>query len=179
MSVRYSEIRDNLRTGDLVSWKAGKVNSFFTLILKIYQKILKPKSVHVGIVFIIGDRTFVVEARPPAIRIYPLSVMEDFYLISANIPEENNDIDFLLREVGVSYGILDLLRGLLFADGKNNKEIYCSELGSLYYEAINVLDTSKYEDAWRTPDNLIEAICDITGSKPIHVKIDRGNLNAV
>lgn len=179
MSVRYSDIRDSLRTGDLVSWKAGKVNSFFTAILKIYQKILKPKSVHVGIVFVVGGRTFVVEARPPVVRIYPLSRMEDFYLIRTNIPDDKANVDFLLQEVGVEYGILDLIRGLLFADGKNNKQQYCSELGSLYYEVVNILDSSKYDEAWRTPDNLIEAMCEITGSDPIHVKIDRGNLNAV
>lgn len=179
MSVRYSEIRDTLKTGDLVSWKAGKVNSFFTAILKIYQKILKPKSVHVGIVFVIGGRVFVVEARPPQIRIYPLSRMEDFYLIRTNIPDNKNDVDLLLTEVGIEYGVFDLIKGILFGEGKNNKEIYCSELASIYYEFVQLLDTTKYEDAWRSPDNLIEAICEITGSEPIHVKIDKGNLNAV
>jgi len=179
MSIRYSEIRDTLKTGDLVSWKAGKVNSFFTLVLKIYQKILKPKSVHVGIVFVIGGRNFVIEARPPQVRIYPLSKMEDFYLIRTNIEESNANVDFLLTEVGVEYSILDLFRGLLFSDGKNNKQIYCSELDALYYEAVKLLDAEKYDEAWRTPDNLIEAVCKITGSTPIHVRIDRGNLNAV
>lgn len=179
MSVRYSEIRDTLKTGDLVSWKAGKVNSFFTAILKIYQKILKPKSVHVGIVFVVGGRTFVVEARPPVVRIYPLSRMEDFYLIRTNIPDDKANVDFLLQEVGVKYGILDLIRGLLFADGKNNKELYCSELASIYYEDIGTIDVNKFPEAWRTPDNLIEAVCDATGSSPIYVEIDKGNLNAV
>ena len=179
MSVRYSEIRDTLKTGDLVSWKAGKVDSFFTAILKIYQKILKPKSVHVGIVFVVGGRTFIVEARPPVVRIYPLSRMEDFYLIRTNIPDDKANVDFLLQEVGVEYGILDLIRGLLFADGKNNKELYCSELASIYYEHIGTLDVNKFPEAWRTPDNLIEAVCDATGSSPIYVEIDKGNLNAV
>lgn len=179
MSVRYSEIRDTLKTGDLVSWKAGKVDSFFTAILKIYQKILKPKSVHVGIVFVVGGRTFIVEARPPVVRIYPLSRMEDFYLIRTNIPDDKANVDFLLQEVGVEYGILDLIRGLLFADGKNNKELYCSELASIYYEDIGTLDVNKFPEAWRTPDNLIEAVCDATGSSPIYVEIDKGNLNAV
>ena len=179
MSVRYSEIRDTLTTGDLVSWKAGKVNSFFSAILKIYQKILKPKSVHVGIVFVVGGRTFIVEARPPVVRIYPLSRMEDFYLIRTNIPDDKANVDFLLQEVGVEYGILDLIRGLLFADGKNNKELYCSELASIYYEDIGTLDVNKFPEAWRTPDNLIEAVCDATGSSPIYVEIDKGNLNAV
>ena len=179
MSVRYSEIRDTLKTGDLVSWKAGKVDSFFTAILKIYQKILKPKSVHVGIVFVVGGRTFIVEARPPVVRIYPLSRMEDFYLIRTNIPDDKANVDFLLQEVDVEYGILDLIRGLLFADGKNNKELYCSELASIYYEDIGTFDVNKFPEAWRTPDNLIEAVCDATGSSPIYVEIDKGNLNAV
>lgn len=179
MSVRYSEIRDTLKTGDLVSWKAGKVNSLFSAVLKIYQKILKPKSVHVGIVLVIGGRVFVVEARPPQIRIYPLSRMENFYLIRTNIPEDKNDVDLLLTEIGVEYGLFDLVRGIVFADGKNNKEMYCSELASIYYEDVGTLDVNKFPEAWRTPDNLIEAVCDATGSSPIYVEIDKGNLNAV
>lgn len=179
MSVRYSEIRDTLKTGDLISWKAGKVNSFFTAILKIYQKILKPKSVHVGVVFVAGKRVFVVEARPPQIRIYPLSRMEDFYLIRTNIPDDKNNVDLLLAKVGVKYGLFDLIKGILFGKGKNNKRIYCSELASIYYESVQLLDTTKYKDAWRSPDNLIEAICEITESEPIYVKIDKGNLNAI
>lgn len=179
MSVQYSEIRSSLKTGDLVSWKAGKINSFFTVILKLYQKIFNPKSVHVGIVFVIGGRIFVVEARPPQIRIYPLSRMEDFYLIRTNIPDHKNDINLLLTKVGVKYGLVDLIRGILFGKGKNNRFLYCSELASVYYETIELLNTSKYENAWRSPDNLIEAICEITGSEPIYVKIDKGNLDAV
>ena len=177
MSSLYSEIRDSIKTGDLVSWKAGKVNSVFTFILYLYQKILKPKSVHVGIVLVIGGRVFVVEARPPAVRIFPLSMMEDFDLIHTNIPYEQNDIDFLLKELGAPYKALDVLKGLFYLDN-DRRIVYCSELGDMYYKKIKYLPEGYY-DAGRTPDQLVEAIIEVSGNKLIHVKIDRGNLNGI
>lgn len=179
MSIRYSEIRDTLKTGDLVSWKAGKINSLFSFVLKIYQKILKPKSVHVGIVLCLGGRIFVVEARPPAVRIYPLSMMDDFYLVKTDIPFEQNNIDFLLREVGVPYGVFDLIQGLLNLDN-DHSEVYCSELCDIYYREIKYIpETEDDYPAGITPDLLLETIIEISGNKPIHVTIDRGNLNAI
>lgn len=178
MSSLYSEIRSDIKTGDLISWKAGKVNSIFSFILYVYQKILKPKSVHVGIVVNdIGGRLLVVEARPPAVRIFPLSMMEDFYLIKTNIPYEQNDIDFLLKKLGVKYGALDVIKGLFYLDN-DRERLYCSEIADLYYKHIKYLSEGYY-DAGRTPDQLVEAIVEVSGNKPIHVKIDRGNIHAV
>lgn len=177
MASRYSEIRDTIKTGDLVSWKAGKINSIFSFILYVYQKILKPKSVHVGIVVNIGGRLLVVEARPPAIRIFPLSMMENFYLIRTNIPEEQNNIDLLLQEIGVPYSAWDVAKGLFYLDN-DTSNIYCSELGDIYYKGIKYLPEG-YWDAGRTPDQLVEAIVDVSGNEPIYVEIDRGNLHAI
>jgi hypothetical protein len=177
MSSNYSEIRDSIRTGDLVSWKAGKVTSFFGLVLYLYQKILKPKSVHVGIVMTLGGRLFVVEARPPAVRIFPLSCMDDFYLVRTNIPFEQNNIDFLLKEIGVPYGVIDLILGI--ANLYNDKDqVYCSELCDIYYKEIKYLPEDK-ESTGSNPDQLLEAVIEKSGSKPIYVKIDRGNFHAI
>ena len=178
MSSLYSEIRDSIKTGDLVSWKAGKINSIFTFILYVYQKILKPKSVHVGIVVNdIGGRLLVIEARPPSVRIFPLSMMEDFDLVRTNIPFEQNNIDILLREVGVPYEAIDVLKGLFYLDN-DRKHLYCSELADIYYKEIKYLSEGYY-DSGRTPDQLLEAIIEVSGNKPIHVKIDRGNYNGI
>jgi len=178
MSSLYSEIRDTIRTGDLISWRAGKVNSIFTFILYLYQKILKPKSVHVGIVVNdIGGRVLIVEARPPCVRIFPLSLMEDFDLIRTNIPYEQNNIDLLLEKVGYPYKALDVAKGLFYLDDDKNA-LYCSEIADIYYKAIKYLPEGYY-DAGRTPDQLVEAIIEVSGNKPIHVKIDRGNLHAI
>lgn len=178
MSLLYSEIRDTIKTGDLVSWKAGKINSLFTFILYVYQKILKPKSVHVGIVINdIGGRLLIVEARPPAVRIFPLSMMEDFDLIRTNIPYEQNNIDILLEKIGFPYKALDVAKGILYLDN-DHKQLYCSELADIYYKAIKYLSEGYY-DAGRTPDQLVEAIIEVSGNKPIHVKIDRGNFHGI
>lgn len=177
MAVLYSEIRDTIRTGDLISWKAGKINSVFALILKLYQKIFKTKSVHTAIALHIGGRVLVVEARPPVIRIYPLSKLDNFYLIRTNIPDEQNDLDILLQEIGVPYSALDVLKGLLYLD-RDKTEIYCSELCDIYYKSINYL-SEDYFDSGRTPDQLLEAVLEVSGSEPIKVIIDEENLTEV
>lgn len=177
MSSNYSEIRETIKTGDLVSWKAGKIKSFFGLVLYLYQKILKPKSVHVGIVLNLGGRLLVVEARPPAVRVFPLSCMDDFYLVRTNIPYEQNNIDFLLRAIGVPYGVLDLILGILNLDNSHS-QVYCSELCDIYYKEIKYLPEDN-EFTGGTPDQLLEAVIEKSGSKPIYVKIDRGNIHAV
>ena len=179
MSLLYSEIRDSLKTGDLVSWDKARVNSIFGFILKLYQKILRPKSVHVGIVANIGGRIFVVEARPPCVRLYPLSLLENFYLVRTNVKEENTNLDFLFKEIGIPYKAWDVIKGVIFHADNDTKAIYCSELAKLYYVEIKYLDKDKYEDSGSSPDSILNAICEVSGNKPVYVEIDRSNLNAV
>lgn len=178
MSVLYSVIRGGLKTGDLVSWKTEKITSFFTFVLYIYQKILKPKSTHVGIVINIGGRILVVEAIPPAVRIYPLSMLDNFYYINTNVKQKNSNLDILLREVGVSYGAFDLIKGILL-NNKDGDELYCSELAFNFYNEVGLLNDIKYENAGRLPDDLIKAIEEVTGKTFTYVTIDKENLDII
>jgi uncharacterized protein YycO len=178
MSSLYSEIRGTIKTGDLVSWKAGKINSIFDFILYVYQKILKPKSVHVGIVINVGGRLMVVEARPPAVRIFPLSMMENFDYVKTNIEEKSSNLDFLLRDVGVPYELMDVLKGIIL-ESKGKDELYCSEQCYNFYKEVGLLADDKYIHAGRLPETLVEAILKATGNTFQHVIIDREHLDAV
>lgn len=175
MTVLYSKIRDEIRTGDLLAWKTTRINSFFDFVLFLYQKILKAEFTHVGIAFKEGDRLFLIEATPPAVRIYPVSMTDDFYVLFNNIETRPSHIDLLLKNVGKKYSLFDLLRSILKL-GNSTSEYYCSELAAMYYNSIGFIHDI---DAGLTPDSIIKAIANETKSKPLFVKNDRGNLTEV
>lgn len=178
MTLLYSEIRDTLKTGDLVSWKAGKIRSIFDIILFLYQKILRVKSVHTGIIVKIGDRFFVVEARPPAVRLYPLSKMDDFYLLKLDLEEDHEDYNRLFRQIGVAYGYIDLLKGIL-GFKNSSKKLYCSEQCTRFYVERGYFPYEVYNEAARIPDTLLKVAERISGKKLQFVHIDRENLTEV
>lgn len=178
MAILYSEVRNTLKTGDLLSWKAGKIKSVFDIILFFYQKILKTKSVHTGIVVKIGDRIFVAEARPPSVRLYPLSKMGDFYLLKLDLKDDNDDYNKILREMGVPYGYIDLLKGIL-GFKNSSKELYCSELCAKFYVEKGFFPSYIYKEAARVPDSLINVAESVSKKKFEFVHIDRENLTEV
>lgn len=175
MSSLYSEIRDSLSTGDLVSWNHVKPTSIFSFILYLYQKLLKPKSVHVGVIVKIADRLLVVEATPPEVRIFPLSRMDNFHILRTNVKQTPYLLDILFKKVGNKYTISNLIKGILGFNAGGN-ELYCSELANLFYVETGYLDNELYPDSYRTPDDLIDALLKISSNELILVRVDQGNL---
>ena len=175
MTELYSKVRQELKTGDLLAWKTTKINSFFDFVLFLYQKILKAEYTHVGIVVKEGNRYFLVEATPPVVRLFPISLCDDFYHFSLDIDYKSSQVDLLLRAIGKKYGLIDLIRSILRL-GNDPSEYYCSELASRFYNDIGYIDD---ETAGLTPDKIIEAVTKDNQIKPTFVKIDKGNFNGV
>ena len=177
--MKYSEIRDQLRTGDLVSWKINKLDSIFSFILYLYQKILKPRSVHVGVVLKMNGRLFVVEARPPCVRLYPLSMMEDFSYVPVGLPENDKHVDYLLENMGVSYSLVkDYIRGKLGLKRTTNG-LYCSEEAFAFYVKVGMFKEEEFGKIGVLPDSIIEAVMKKTGGDFIDVVVDKENLTRI
>lgn len=171
MANLYSKVRHDIKTGDLIAWKTTKITSFFTFVLYLYQKILGADFTHVGIAFREGDRLFVLEATPPAVRLHPLSLSGDFYHIPVSYDQQSSQIDYLLLTLGREYSIFDLLRSM-FKLGNDNSDYYCSELCADFYNAVGYINN---EWAGVTPDSLVNEVVKTSGTSPIFVKNDRGN----
>ena len=167
----YSKVRHEIKTGDLIAWKTTKITSFFTFILYLYQKILKAQYTHVGVAVREGDRIFVLEATPPVVRLFPLSLSGDFYHIPTKFDRKSTQLDFLLLTLGRKYSLLDLIRSS-FKFGSDNADYYCSELCADYYNAIGHINN---EWAGETPDAIVHEILKVNQNEPIFVKNDRGN----
>lgn len=181
MTLLYSKTREELRTGDLLAWKIVKIKSLVDLVLYLYQKILGAKYSHTGTVIRFGDRIFLMEASPPFVRIYPLSMLESFYLIKTNLNVEN-EVDInnhyynsLLKHSGKAYSLTDMVRGI-FDMKPNDDTLYCSELCLKFYRDIGYTTS---EIAGITPDTIIEEIVKLSGNQPVFVTIDREALNAI
>lgn len=173
--VLYSQKRQDFKTGDLLAWKTVRIRSFFDFVLFLYQKILKADYTHVGIVFKEGNRYFIVEATPPAVRLFPISMTEDFYYIPTDIETKPSHVDLLLSNLGKKYSLIDLVRSM-FRLGNNTSDYYCSELANSFYN-----DVGYYHDldAGLTPDSLVDAVRKASGKEPIFIKTDKGNLDGI
>lgn len=171
MANLYSKVRSEIKTGDLIAWKTTKITSFFTFILYLYQKILNAQYTHVGVAIREGDRIFVIEATPPVVRLHPLSLSGNFYLIPTKFERRSSQLDFLLLTLGREYSIFDMIRSM-FKFGSDNSDYYCSELCADYYNAIGHIDN---EWAGETPDSIVREVLKVNQNEPIFVKNDRGN----
>ncbi len=172
MSVKYSDIRNTIQTGDLLAWDIKKIGSVSDLVLKAYQKIFKANYSHVGVAVILGGRVFVVEATLPVVRLYPLSRKPDFYIVPCSIETKNTYIEYLFDKLGDAYSLFDLIKACFGISGVNS-EFYCSELAGGFYKYIGLLDN---EDDGKLPQTLVDSVVKATGKDPVFVTIDGGNI---
>ena len=176
MSELYSKIRSDIRTGDLLAWKTTKITSFFSLVLFLYQKILKAKYTHVAIALRLGDRVFIVEATPSMTQMVPLSGCDEFYLLKAGVVENDKVINTLLRDITKPYGLLDLFKAMVGIKGSRD-DLYCSELVNNFYSDIGYI--SEDLNIGFTPDTAVKYMTTRLNTEPTHVKVDTGAFDGV
>jgi hypothetical protein len=99
----YSQIRDTLKSGDLVFTSHSKWNSFYNLQVMLVRLASLSEFSHVGVVVEIGKRVFIAESVSPLVRLIPLSNYADegFYVSPTNTPMSEGELEFLMSKVGV------------------------------------------------------------------------------
>jgi hypothetical protein len=168
----YSEIRPKIRTGDLLAWEVTTISSALDLALLAYQKIYKTNISHVGMAYVFGDRVFCLEATPPAVRLIPLSMLDDFSLLQANIDWKPSYDRVALKYIGRDYSLTDHLKGMMHFK-TSDKELYCSELLSRIYRDIGLVPSLEADS---TPRGLAREVKKVVGGDFIFVNIDKGNI---
>lgn len=172
MVTLYSNIRSEIKTGDLLIWKTTQIEDFFDLFLFLYQKIFGAMYTHMAIAVRWDNRVMMVEAAPPASRLFPVSRARSFYWIPVGIEAHESQIEYLLSQLGRKYSLWDLVRSK-FKLKRSLEEDYCSDLASEFYNEIGYIND---DNAGLTPDSMVAAIMKASGQEPIFVKMDRGNL---
>lgn len=124
---KYSEIRQNIRSGDLLAWSHRGVKSWRDLKIWFVRLFTRSEYTHVATAWVIGGRVLVIEAVMPLVRIYPLSKLGNFYWSPMNSPWLNSTEENALSYVGCKYSQIQAMQAP-FMEPPRDDLFECAEL---------------------------------------------------
>jgi hypothetical protein len=127
--MKYEEIRENIKSGDLLGWSHRGWKSFHDIKIQLVRFFTQSEYSHVGTAWVIGSRVFVIEAVVPLVRIYPLSKLESFYWVQMNASWYKSTEARALEKVGYKYSEVEALRGFLKLK-MDTSTFQCAELAA-------------------------------------------------
>lgn len=135
--MRYSEYRDQIKSGDLLAWSTKGVHGFMDIVTNIIRFVTQSEYEHVGIAWVISGRIFVIEAAFPNVRIRPLKPHTPFYIVPMNIEWDQTKEEFLLSKIGASYSVWKAITSV-FVKLPINQEWQCAQLAAEFYKSCNI-----------------------------------------
>lgn len=164
--MKYSEIRDTIKSGDLVAWsKGGTWDSWANFQRNMVRMGTMSEYTHVGIVYVVGGRVFVIDAVQPHVRIFPLSRLTPFRYIRTPFFPSEPDVEFLLAKVGEDYSIWEAIKAAFTKDTNNPKYIQCAKLAN---EFLGRFD-KRYLELFDTPGAVVTFTLDNYQTEEIHI----------
>jgi hypothetical protein len=163
MTVLYKDVRDQIKTGDLLIWKKDKVKFFSNLFLSLVRIFTRSEFAHVAIAWRVRDRLFVIEATMPQVRIYPVSSFDEFYHIPMELDPTEEQLDYLLEKVGLDYSLKHAVWGYLGSKLDDTDEWQCAELATRFYNRLGL----NLSETW-TPTKLVNSIL-VSGEKTLRL----------
>jgi len=157
--MKYSEYRDQIKSGDLLAWSTKGVHSFMTLVTNFIRIVTQSEYEHVGVAWVVGGRVMVIEAVFPNVRVRPLSNRESFYTVPMDIEWDPVKEEFLLGKVGASYSIWKALTAV-FVKLPVNQDWQCAQLAREFYlsSGVNLGDVC-------TPASIVEQALALDGKE--------------
>ena len=148
-TVSYNLIRDKMQTGDILFFESdGSILNW------IVSKWTKSEYIHVGMVFKIARRVFILEALPfKGVRMIPLSTRLPFVFCPMKLDWNPLASDVAFKNVGKKYSFFDLIR-VAFNKRPNNSGFICTEYLREIYKQLDV-DISEWD---LTPKSLFERL---------------------
>jgi hypothetical protein len=98
----YTSNRERIKSGDLIALTHKKWGSLYDLQVQAVRLGTESEYSHVGLIWEIGGRLFVIESVVPFVRILPLAhyAKEGFYWLSMNAPISDDELEFAMDDVG-------------------------------------------------------------------------------
>ena len=158
----YANIRESIRSGDLLAFSHGDFKSFNGLLVKSVRVFTTSTYSHVAVAWVAKDRVFALEAVVPKVRIFPLSLLGDFDLIPLEAPWLAETEQYALSKVGADYSRWTAIQG--FFNPLEEGDV--SECAAYAREVLkrDGIDLGKMS----RPDTVIHAAQDL-GASLIHV----------
>jgi hypothetical protein len=128
--MKYSEIRNNLKSGDVVALSHQQWNSLSDIESQIVKSVTQSEFSHVAIILVMDGTPFLVESVVPFVRIMPLdNLEEDFYLIQTGVPISDTEKNFMFSQVATgAYSKLEAIAAQLeLLDIGSNSNWSCAE----------------------------------------------------
>jgi len=144
---RYVEIRDQIKTGDLLAWSGGGWSSWHDILVKGVRVGTQSEFAHVGVACVLAGRVFIIESVSSGVRLFPLSRELPFYWIKRPVPLSDKGLEWAFRHLGFEYeSKLKMVWSFITGRPLNgNKRFQCTELAKAIYaedgEAFNGPDT--------------------------------------
>lgn len=145
----YSEIRDTLKSGDLVFF--SKHNGLGDKIIKIWSK---SRYSHVGVLWCVAGRVFLLEASAfGGVRMVPLSLRMPDVIVRMNLDWNAEAETQAMSHMMEKYSFIDAIRAGL-GENYNQKGWICTE----YAASITEKGGFAFPDTARVPEDFIEVL---------------------
>lgn len=157
--TEYEAYRKNVKSGDLIAishsgWKS--VNDALCQIVRLGQR---SEYCHVGLIWRVSGRLFVIESVKPVVRITPLShfASEGFYHIPLKKSLSAQELEFALSQVGVGeYSNIQAVKGFLKNLAIGEDDLWqCAEFVIACRKISNI-----YLGEEATPSKVVQAALD-------------------
>jgi hypothetical protein len=101
--MQYSVARSKIKSGDLIAFSHGSWKSWSDIKTNMIRIFTRSAFSHVGIAWVVGGRVLILEAVMPKIRIYPLSLLGDFYHLPQKAKWKKETEEYALSKIGTDY----------------------------------------------------------------------------
>ena len=118
-SIEYKNLKPQIKSGDVLAWTHKGIKSWKDFEVFIVRLAQRSEYSHVGIAWVVGERTFILEAVGSGLRIYPLSKELPCYHIKTDIKWTKKVEGYALSKVGEPYSKWEAIKG--FLTGKTTK----------------------------------------------------------
>lgn len=158
--MKYSEIRDGIKTGDLIAVK--KRSGFLAVATRL---VTKSPYTHTGIAVWVGDRLLLAQTNAGGCNIVPLSQEEVYEFDVFDCPVNRDEVEKIVWDMlgkRIPYGYVDLARIFgLFVLGiplpkDDGPDMVCSALSAMMYKKAGWAPKELPSIPW--PGAVVEAL---------------------
>ncbi len=101
--MNYLDARKQIKSGHLLAWSHKAWASLYDFQVQMVRVFTQSEYCHVGVSYVIADRTFVIEAVGTGVRMYPASNLLPFYWFPLATNWNETAEKFALSQVGKPY----------------------------------------------------------------------------
>lgn len=164
--MRYNDIRNHIRPGDVIACSHEGWGSWSDIESQIVRIATRSEYTHVGIAWPIAGRVMIIEAVVPEIRIFPLAKLLPFYWISLGGEFTAKAEEFALSRVGEEYSKWEAIKGYFGGTDLNNGHWQCAEFVQAVLRVNGTLPRGRTK---ATPTDLVRCFLE-SGSSLVMVK---------